>query len=64
MSLILEWKLFIFIDTGGVGGCAGVLQLSEPLLWFVLRVMSSEEALEQFVAMGGIKVRPLVESVL
>ncbi|XP_071454170.1 dual E2 ubiquitin-conjugating enzyme/E3 ubiquitin-protein ligase BIRC6 [Hetaerina americana] len=35
---------------------SGVVQLSEPLLWLILRVLDSEEALHQFNQMGGIMV--------
>lgn len=37
-------------------GTVGVMQLSEPLLWFILRVLDSEDALQEFDRMGGIKV--------
>ncbi|PNF18833.1 hypothetical protein B7P43_G01653, partial [Cryptotermes secundus] len=37
-------------------GAVGVMQLSEPLLWFILRVLDKESALEQFNRMGGVKV--------
>jgi hypothetical protein len=50
-----------FHFVGGIGGCAGVLQLSEPLLWFILRVLSSEEALEKFIVMGGIQASNKVD---
>ncbi|XP_046401534.1 baculoviral IAP repeat-containing protein 6 [Ischnura elegans] len=33
-----------------------VVQLSEPLLWLILRVLDTEEALNQFNQMGGIGV--------
>ncbi|XP_076233643.1 BIR repeat containing ubiquitin-conjugating enzyme [Calliopsis andreniformis] len=34
----------------------GVMQLSEPLLWYILRVLDNEVSLAMFTAMGGIKV--------
>jgi baculoviral IAP repeat-containing protein 6 len=37
-------------------GAVGVMQLSEPLLWFILRVLDKESALEEFNRMGGVKV--------
>jgi baculoviral IAP repeat-containing protein 6 len=32
------------------------MQLSEPLLWFILRVLDKESALAEFNGMGGVKV--------
>ncbi|KDR13250.1 hypothetical protein L798_12638, partial [Zootermopsis nevadensis] len=37
-------------------GAVGVMQLSEPLLWFILRVIDKESALEEFNRMGGVRV--------
>jgi baculoviral IAP repeat-containing protein 6 len=37
-------------------GAVGVMQLSEPLLWFILRVLDKESALAEFNRMGGVKV--------
>lgn len=37
-------------------GAVGVMQLSEPLLWFILRVLDKESALEHFNRMGGVRV--------
>ncbi|KAJ9600171.1 hypothetical protein L9F63_009505, partial [Diploptera punctata] len=37
-------------------GAVGVMQLSEPLLWFILRVLDKESALEEFNRMGGVRV--------
>jgi hypothetical protein len=37
-------------------GAVGVMQLSEPLLWFILRVVDKESALEEFNRMGGVRV--------
>lgn len=37
-------------------GAVGVMQLSEPLLWFILRVLDKESALAEFNGMGGVKV--------
>ncbi|XP_015440195.1 PREDICTED: baculoviral IAP repeat-containing protein 6 [Dufourea novaeangliae] len=34
----------------------GVMQLSEPLLWYILRVLDNEVSLTMFTAMGGVKV--------
>ncbi|XP_076667240.1 BIR repeat containing ubiquitin-conjugating enzyme isoform X2 [Andrena cerasifolii] len=34
----------------------GVMQLSEPLLWYILRVLDNEVSLAMFTAMGGVKV--------
>lgn len=34
----------------------GVMQLSEPLLWYILRVLDNEVSLAIFTAMGGVKV--------
>ena len=33
-----------------------VMQLSEPLLWFILRVLDNETSLSVFTSMGGVKV--------
>ncbi|KAG7200149.1 hypothetical protein KM043_000587 [Ampulex compressa] len=33
-----------------------VMQLSEPLLWYILRVLDNEASLSMFTAMGGVKV--------
>ncbi|CAK9813280.1 Baculoviral IAP repeat-containing protein 6 [Anthophora quadrimaculata] len=33
-----------------------VMQLSEPLLWYILRVLDNEVSLAMFTAMGGVKV--------
>jgi baculoviral IAP repeat-containing protein 6 len=33
-----------------------VMQLSEPLLWFILRVLDNETSLSVFTTMGGVKV--------
>ncbi|XP_016842826.1 baculoviral IAP repeat-containing protein 6 isoform X2 [Nasonia vitripennis] len=33
-----------------------VMQLSEPLLWFILRVLDNEASLSVFTSMGGVKV--------
>lgn len=32
------------------------MQLSEPLLWYILRVLENETALAAFTSMGGVKV--------
>lgn len=32
------------------------MQLSEPLLWYILRVLDNEVSLAMFTAMGGVKV--------
>ncbi|PSN56888.1 hypothetical protein C0J52_00682 [Blattella germanica] len=48
-QLILR-PLFDFLSS------VGVMQLSEPLLWFILRVLDKESALEEFNRMGGVKV--------
>lgn len=37
-------------------GAVGVMQLSEPLLWFILRVLDKESAMVEFNGMGGVKV--------
>jgi baculoviral IAP repeat-containing protein 6 len=37
-------------------GAVGVMQLSEPLLWFILRVLDKKSALAEFSRMGGVKV--------
>lgn len=34
----------------------GVMQLSEPLLWYILRVLDNASSLSIFTAMGGVKV--------
>ncbi|XP_076164518.1 BIR repeat containing ubiquitin-conjugating enzyme isoform X2 [Ptiloglossa arizonensis] len=34
----------------------GVMQLSEPLLWYILRVLDNEVSLAMFTAMGGVRV--------
>ncbi|KAK9296171.1 hypothetical protein QLX08_009734 [Tetragonisca angustula] len=34
----------------------GVMQLSEPLLWYILRVLDNEVSLAMFTAMDGVKV--------
>ncbi|XP_063984704.1 baculoviral IAP repeat-containing protein 6 isoform X2 [Diachasmimorpha longicaudata] len=34
----------------------GVLQLSEPLLWYILKVLDTEASLSVFTSMGGVKV--------
>ncbi|XP_046485616.1 baculoviral IAP repeat-containing protein 6 isoform X2 [Neodiprion pinetum] len=34
----------------------GVMQLSEPLLWYILRVLDNEASLAVFTSMGGVKV--------
>lgn len=34
----------------------GVMQLSEPLLWYILKVLDNEESVSVFTAMGGVKV--------
>ncbi|XP_054010480.1 baculoviral IAP repeat-containing protein 6 isoform X1 [Hylaeus anthracinus] len=34
----------------------GVMQLSEPLLWYILRVLDNEMSLAMFTAMGGVRV--------
>ncbi|XP_076283788.1 BIR repeat containing ubiquitin-conjugating enzyme isoform X2 [Lasioglossum baleicum] len=34
----------------------GVMQLSEPLLWYILWVLDNEVSLAMFTAMGGVKV--------
>ncbi|XP_026296613.1 baculoviral IAP repeat-containing protein 6 isoform X3 [Apis mellifera] len=34
----------------------GIMQLSEPLLWYILRVLDNEVSLAMFTAMGGVKV--------
>ncbi|XP_012256631.2 baculoviral IAP repeat-containing protein 6 isoform X2 [Athalia rosae] len=34
----------------------GVMQLSEPLLWYILRVLDNEASLSVFTSMGGVKV--------
>ena len=33
-----------------------MMQLSEPLLWYILRVLDNETSLEVFTSMGGVKV--------
>ncbi|XP_068082089.1 baculoviral IAP repeat-containing protein 6 [Anabrus simplex] len=57
-ELILK-PLFSFLSTASSSppvGTVGVTQLSEPLIWFVVRVLNSSVALEAFNRMGGIKV--------
>ncbi|XP_063222017.1 baculoviral IAP repeat-containing protein 6 isoform X2 [Bacillus rossius redtenbacheri] len=58
-GLVLR-PLFQFLSSASAGqpqvGTVGVMQLSEPLLWFILRILDSETALEEFDRMGGIKV--------
>ncbi|EFN66625.1 Baculoviral IAP repeat-containing protein 6 [Camponotus floridanus] len=34
----------------------GIMQLSEPLLWYILRVLDNASSLSIFTAMGGVKV--------
>ncbi|XP_017761383.1 PREDICTED: baculoviral IAP repeat-containing protein 6 [Eufriesea mexicana] len=34
----------------------GVMQLSEPLLWYILRVLDNEVSLAMFTAMDGVKI--------
>uniref|UniRef100_A0A0C9RVJ5 Dual E2 ubiquitin-conjugating enzyme/E3 ubiquitin-protein ligase BIRC6 n=1 Tax=Fopius arisanus TaxID=64838 RepID=A0A0C9RVJ5_9HYME len=34
----------------------GVMQLSEPLLWYILKVLDNEASLSAFTLMGGVKV--------
>lgn len=34
----------------------GMMQLSEPLLWYILRVLDNETSLAIFTGMGGVKV--------
>uniref|UniRef100_H3CIY4 Dual E2 ubiquitin-conjugating enzyme/E3 ubiquitin-protein ligase BIRC6 n=1 Tax=Tetraodon nigroviridis TaxID=99883 RepID=H3CIY4_TETNG len=40
----------------GRQGCLSTCQLSEPLLWFILRVLDTSEALKAFHDMGGIQL--------
>lgn len=52
-NLIL-WCAFVccvFLDR--FQGCLSTCQLSEPLLWFILRVLDTSEALKAFHDMGG-----------
>ncbi|XP_066597963.1 baculoviral IAP repeat-containing protein 6 isoform X2 [Prorops nasuta] len=41
---------------GDIDRLLGVMQLSEPLLWYILRVLDNETSLSIFTAMGGVKV--------
>lgn len=43
--------LYLFTFQGSLATC----QLSEPLLWFILRVLDTSDALKAFHDMGKIK---------
>lgn len=53
---ILKTTLITACGQGIFDQSVDVMQLSEPLLWFILRVLDNEASLSVFTSMGGVKV--------
>ncbi|XP_029691286.1 baculoviral IAP repeat-containing protein 6 isoform X2 [Takifugu rubripes] len=55
---VMLQPILTYMACGYMGrqGCLSTCQLSEPLLWFILRVLDTSEALKAFHDMGGIQL--------
>ncbi|XP_013417535.1 baculoviral IAP repeat-containing protein 6 [Lingula anatina] len=64
MQLIVG-PMYKYLSSGFRGtGAHSICKLSEPLLWFILRVLDCDKALSKFLEFGGVEVicRNLVQS--